>query len=80
MNPSLPISRADFENLLTQYQQLIDLANDLEYQIYRLGELPVDERVSNCQRAAGSLIGLLRDFLFRQDQQVMPLIESAYRR
>jgi hypothetical protein len=80
MNPCPPFSSADFENLLAQQRQLIDLANNLEYQVYRLGELPANERVSNCQCAAGSLIGLLHDFLFRQDQQVMPLIESAFRR
>jgi hypothetical protein len=76
MNIVPSISRADFASLLAQQQQLIELTNALEYQVYRLGELPADERFAYCQRAAGSLIGLLRDYLFRQDQQVMPLIES----
>jgi hypothetical protein len=77
MNTSPPISRVDFETLLGQHRQLIELANDLEYQVYRLGELPADERIADCQRAAGSVIGLLREFLFRQDQQIMPLIQST---
>jgi hypothetical protein len=79
MNPTMSFSRADFESLLDQHRQLIDLTTDLEYQMYCLAELRADERVSDCQRAGGSIIGVLRDFLFRQDQQVMPLIESALR-
>ena len=77
MNTTTPISRTDFENLLSQHRQLIELANDLEYQMYRLGELTPDERVSDCQRGGGSLVGSLRDYLFRLDQQVFPLLDSS---
>jgi hypothetical protein len=71
-----PLSRADFEQLLAAHQRLIELANDLEYQLYRLGEVPGNERVTDCQQAAGALLGLLRDVLFRHDQQVLPLLDS----
>jgi hypothetical protein len=76
MNPLPAISQDEFETLLAQHRQLIQLTSDLEYQIYRLGELPPDERLSDCQRVGGSLIGLLRDHLFRQDQQVLPILEA----
>jgi hypothetical protein len=67
-------SRADFEQLLGAHQQLIDLANDLEYQLYRLGEQPVGSPAAACQQVAGALLGRLRDVLFRHDQQVLPLL------
>ena len=76
MNSTSPLARADFEMLLSDHQRLIELANDLEYQLYRLGELPPNERVTDCQQAGGMLLGLLRNVLFRQDQQVLPLLES----
>ena len=69
-------SRADFEQLLGAHQQLIDLANDLEYQLYRLGEQPGDSPAAACQQAAGALLGRLRDLLFRHDQQVLPLLDA----
>jgi hypothetical protein len=70
------LSPGDFEQLLADQQQLIELANQLEYQLYRLGELSPDERVTDCQQAGGSLIGLLRNVLYRNDQQVLPLLDS----
>lgn len=76
MSLASPLSRADFESLLAEQQQLIRLTNQLEYQLYRLGELPPDERVSECQQAGGTLIGLLRNVLFRNDQQILPLLDS----
>ena len=36
------ISRDEFEALLAEHQQLIELANDLELHLYRLGEEPPD--------------------------------------
>jgi hypothetical protein len=69
-------SRTDFEQLLGAHQQLIDLANDLEYHLYRLGEQPDDSPAAACQQAAGGLLGRLRDVLFRHDQQVFPLLDS----
>ena len=74
---TLRLSRADFEVLLTDHQRLIALANDLEYQLYRLGEIPAGERVTECQQAGGALVGLLRNVLFRHDQQVFPLVEAS---
>lgn len=69
------ISREEFESLVTEQQQLIELANDLELQLYRLGDEPPDERVAQCQQAAGTLIGKLRNALFHQDQTVLPLLD-----
>ena len=76
MNPTPTIPRADFEGLLAQHQELIRLANELEYHLYRLGERTEPGPVSDCQQAAGALIGLLRNVLFRHDQQVLPVLES----
>jgi hypothetical protein len=76
MSSSPPLTREDFERLLADQQQLIDLTNQLEYQMYRLGELPPDERVTECQQAGGMLIGLLRSVLFRNDQQIFPLLDT----
>jgi hypothetical protein len=50
--------------------------NDLELHLYRLGEVQ-DERVAACQQSAGALIGLLRDLLFRYDQEVLPILEEV---
>jgi hypothetical protein len=74
MEPSF--SRADFEQLLGEHQRLIELANDLEYQLYRLGEQPGGSPAAACQQAAGALLGRLRDVLFRHDQQVFPLLDA----
>jgi hypothetical protein len=74
MGPSF--SRTAFEQLLGAHQQLIDLANDLEHQLYRLGEQPGDSPAAACQQAAGALLGRLRDVLFRHDQQVLPLLDA----
>jgi hypothetical protein len=70
------ISRNEFDALLAEHQQLIEFANDLELHLYRLGEEPPDERVAQCQQAAGALIGALRNMLFHHDQTVLPLLEE----
>ena len=80
MSPAPPLTRDDFERLLADQQQLIELTNQLEYQMYRLGELPPDERVTECQQTGGTLIGLLRSVLFRNDQQVFPLLDTLLER
>jgi hemerythrin-like domain-containing protein len=67
------ISRAEFERLVAEHEQLIGAVNDLEYRLYRLGEGA--DHLTACRQAAGALIGLLRDHLFRQDQQVLPLLD-----
>ncbi len=76
MNQTPTILRTDFEGLLAQHQELIRLANELEYQLYGLGEQVEPGPVSDCQQAAGALIGLLRTVLFRHDQQVLPVLEA----
>ena len=76
MNQTQAISRSDFEGLLAQHQELIRLVNELEYQLYRLGEPTESGPISDCQQAAGVLIGLLRNVLFRHDQQVLPVLEA----
>jgi len=77
--PEEAISPSDFEHLLAEHRQLIRLANDLEFHLYQMGEAPGPEQVNECRKAAGTLIGLLRQVLFRHDQQVLPLLEECYR-
>jgi hypothetical protein len=69
------MTRDDFELLLGQHRQLIRLANELEYHLYRMGGQPDPGPVTDCQQAAGALIGLLRTVLFRHDQQLLPVLE-----
>jgi hypothetical protein len=79
MNPPA-ISRPDFDQFLAEQQQLIALTNELEYCLYALGEGPLTEPVQACQQSAGTLVGALRAFLFRQDQQVLPILDALSRR
>jgi hypothetical protein len=79
MNQKPTISQADFQELLAQHHKLIGLANELEFHLYRLGEPTEPGPVSDCQQAAGTLLGLLRTVLFRHDQQVLPILEAAAR-
>jgi hypothetical protein len=69
-------SRADFDQILAQHRRLIELANELEYRLYSLYAVSPAEPVQACQEAAGTLLGALRDFLFRQDQQVLPVLDG----
>jgi hemerythrin-like domain-containing protein len=73
MNPGVRLTREDLDRLLSEHRRLIDLANDLEYRLYRMGAA---DEVRDCQQAAGTLIGCLRDHLFRHDQQVFPVLEA----
>lgn len=77
MTNPLTLSRADFEQLLTEHRRLVELANELELQVYQLGEEPAESPITGCQQAAGALIDSLRQFLFRQDQQIFPILENA---
>jgi hypothetical protein len=77
--PPVALARADFEQALVEHQQLIDLVNELEYRLYQLGEVPSHEPVAACQQAAGALIGSPRAFLFRHDQQVLPVLDALTR-
>ena len=80
MSGTLNITRENFERLLDEHRQLIHLAQQLEFQLYRLGEGATAERVGECQQVAGRLIGLLRANLFRHDQEVLPVLESLITR
>jgi len=73
------MTRADFEQLVAAHQEAIRLANDLEYQLYRLGEDHGEERVVECQQAGGLLLAALRNLLFRHDQQVLPVLDTLVR-
>jgi hypothetical protein len=77
MKPAPSLTRADFDGLVADHARLIGLMNDLEYHLYALGERPPEDPVAACQRAAGSLLGALREVLFRHDQQVLPVLESV---
>jgi hypothetical protein len=68
--------REEFEQLLAEHQQLIRLANEVEYHLYQLGASGGPEAVAACQQATGTLLGLLRHVLFRHDQQVLPVLEG----
>jgi hypothetical protein len=68
--------RADWERLVAEHREAIRLVNQLEFQVYSLGEVPPHPRVAEIQQAAGALIGLLRGLLFRHDQQVLPVLEA----
>ncbi len=70
------ISPEDFAQLLSEHRQLIDLANEVEYCLYRIGDQASAKNIQQCQQAAGALIGLLRHVLFRHDQQVFPTLET----
>ncbi len=74
------MSPSDFVRLLAEHRQLIRLANELEFHLYQMGEAPGPEQVKECRKAAGTLIGQLRQVLFRHDQQVLPLLEQLVRR
>ena len=76
MRVTSSIRRQDFELLLDEHRELIRLTNELEFQLYRLGEAATPEQVNECQQTAGNLVGLLRANLFRHDQEVLPVLES----
>ncbi len=76
MTEGTPLARAAFDQLLAGHRELIRLANELEHQLYQMGNPPAPDRAEECRQTAGRLIGLLRQVLFRHDQQVLPLLES----
>jgi hypothetical protein len=77
MSRETSLSQADFEQLVAENHELFRRANDLEFQLYQMGDSPGPEQVQGCRRAAGNLIGLLRTVLFRHDQQVLPLLDPG---
>src|SRR5215831_13898803 len=74
---SLPLTRADFERLVAEHEEVIRLANELEYQLYCLGTAQDTQHVTECQQAGGALLARLRGLLFRHDQQILPLLEAG---
>jgi hypothetical protein len=76
MKTGVQLTQAQFDDLLSAHRRLIDLTNHLEYCLYRI-DVPDKPAMSECQQAAGTLIGCLRDLMFRHDQQVFPVLEAA---
>lgn len=76
MTAAVPLTPEDFAQLLAEHRQLIHLANELEFSLYRIGDQANTENVQQLQQTAGALIGLLRHVLFRHDQQVLPALEA----
>lgn len=66
-----------FERVLADSRELVRLANELEYQLHRLGEVtpPPQDAVLDCQQCGVVLVRALRGALYRQDQHVLPLLE-----
>lgn len=80
MTPSRPeFQREDFERLLQEHEQLITLTNELEYGLHALAGRPNEETLRTLQQSAGALVSALRGYLFRLDQQVLPLVEEISR-
>ena len=79
MTTPASITRDSFDRLLADHQELIRRANTLEHSLYCIGEAASAENVADCQQAAGTLIELLRNVLYRHDQQVLPHLESHLR-
>ena len=79
MTSTTPPTRGDFENLLAEHLSLIELANDLEYRLHALAGGQTEGALQALQQAAGALVTTLRAHLFRQDQVVLPLVESLCR-
>jgi len=77
MNAMPPLTWPEFAQLLAEHEEVIRLANELEYQLYRLGADQDNKHVTDCQQAGGVLIGHLRNLLFRHDQQVLPMLEAS---
>lgn len=75
MNKISEFDRNQFEQLLADHQQLIELINALELKLYSLGEASEKSPIQECQQAGGLLISRLRSLLFRWDQEVLPLLD-----
>jgi hemerythrin-like domain-containing protein len=80
MTPTPTCTRGDFARLLAEHLRLIELVNDLELRLHALSGGQTEGTIQALQQAAGSLVDVLRTHLFRQDQVVLPLVESLCRR
>jgi hypothetical protein len=80
MTPPLPeFSRNDFESLLGEHERLIALANDVEFCLHALAGGATEEHLQGLQQSAGTLVSALRNYLFRQDQLVLPVVDALSR-
>lgn len=79
-NPVPGFSREDFESLLEEHQRLVALANEVEFYLHVLAGGSKEDTLQALQQSTGSLVSGLRTYLFRQDQQVLPLIDRLSQR
>lgn len=80
MTRQLPeFSRNDFDHLIQEHERLIALANDVEYCLHALAGTASEERIGELQQSAGTLVSAIRDYLFRQDQLVLPVVDAVSR-
>ena len=78
MTSSLPeFPRSDFDQLLAEHQRLIALANEVEFCLHALAAGVSDETLPVLQQSTGDLVRGLRLYLFRQDQQVLPVVDAT---
>ncbi len=81
MNPAMPeFQREEFDQLLEEHQRLIAQVNEVEFHLHTLSGGVSEEHVQALQQATGDLLALLRTYLFRQDQQVLPIVDALSRR
>lgn len=78
-DPTPDIRREDFESLLDEHQRLIGLANQVEFHLHALAGGPNEGAIHALQQSAGSLVSLLRGYLFRLDQQLLPVLDHRSR-
>jgi hypothetical protein len=80
MTTPLPeFHRSDFELLVDEHQRLIALANDVEFCLHALSGGVNEETIHALQQSTGGLVRVLRQYLFRQDQQVLPVVDTLSR-
>ena len=74
--PMPEFRRGDFERLLDEHRRLIELANDVEFCLHALSSGVTEENLRALQQSTGTLVSVLRNHLFRQDQHVLPLVDA----
>ena len=75
--PLAVFRREDFELLLDEHRRIIELANEVEFHLHALAGGASADTVQALQESAGSLLTGLRGYLFRLDQQVLPIVDAA---
>jgi hypothetical protein len=79
MTATPAISRSDFDQAVRAHLYLIELTNELEYRLHAQAGDPAANDVQALQQAAGAVVAALRTHLFRQDQVVLPILETLAR-